>query len=239
MTVKFYRVQKDGSQTLVSYPRAPENFHNAPGGFRYWVPIKCPGVIRYNVLDRIYQLLPKGHKYIEVFGGSGKFIAYLKRPGLRIYNDLNPWMSFSFARLQTTPHQRLNKIANFRPNGVSDEEFENLRQKILQETPRTLGDMLDFFMFNTLSYRGRYDGRRGGYQPNSRGPWKQWLDFRRHIKGVETWNRDALDVIREANSRTVLFLDPPYPAKNAGYRNYVNLKHLRDALAETRGGPTR
>ena len=187
-------------------------------------PIKWHGGKTY-LAQRIIDLMPKHHHYVELFGG-GLAVLLRKDPvGIsEVVNDLNgELMNFfcvlqgkkSFARFS----RRVNVIP-FARDEWKDSKLEESEESSLSRVTRAL----KFFVRNRMSLAGRMTDFTGITKTRTRGGMNAevnaWMGaveglpaFHARIKRVLIENRPAIDLMQNHDVKgSLMYCDPPYPS---------------------------
>lgn len=174
--------------------------------------------------ERIINLFPEHHTYVEPFGGSMKILLWKKiRSKIEIVNDRDNYLINFWRFVQTHPVELAERI-NSLP--TSEYLFDLFQEKVSKLTP--FMQAVAFYYIQRLAFNGVI--RHGGRTTYATSPsvLNTHLcsvdDLRRHserLKGVDIRNASFENVIQRANKDNVpvfFYLDPPY-YETYGYRS--------------------
>ncbi len=193
-------------------------------GRRLTPPVKWHGGKTY-LADRIIDLMPEHHHYVEPYGGSGA-VLLRKAPDevSEVVNDLNGDLTNFFRVLQREKsfERFLRRVAAIPFSRV---EWEDARRK-LREQPQAnkVARAAWFFVLNRQSLAGRMDAFTGITKTRTRrgmnGEASAWLgavegleEVHKRLMRVVVENRPAVEVMRGHDVEgCLMYCDPPYPA---------------------------
>lgn len=196
-----------------------------PGkGRRLTPPVKWHGGKTY-LADRIIDLMPEHHHYVEPFFGGGAVLLGKEHEGVsEVANDLNGDLTNLFRVLQ-----REKSFERFRRRVAaipfSRVEWEDARRN-LREQPEAnkVARAAWFFVLNRMSLAGRMDAFTGITKTRTRGgmnaevnAWRGSIDglaaVHERLSRVLIENRPAVEIMRGHDVEgCLMYCDPPYPA---------------------------
>lgn len=191
---------------------------------RFTPPLKWHGGKTY-LADRIIDLMPEHHHYVEPFAGGSAVLFRKEWQGVsEVLNDLNGDLTNFFRVLQ-----RPKSFERFRRRVAaipfSRVEWEDARRN-LRELPEAnrVARAAWFFVLNRMSLAGRMDAFTGVTKTRTRGgmnaevnAWRGAVDglpaLHERLARVLIENRPAVDLMRGHDVEgAVVYCDPPYPA---------------------------
>jgi site-specific DNA-adenine methylase len=189
-------------------------------------PIGSPGG-KSRIADRLVALLPEHTTYVEPFAG-GAAVFWAKEPSKHeVLNDIDPDIMAVYRFLKSATDAELEAFAKRDWVGK-----ESLFEHLVAARPTKLADRayrawyLARFGYlgihsRTSHYRHANDGQTADVTIT------RLRELRERLRHVTLRSTDAIAVIQEYDSpNTVFYLDPPYIAANAGYRNTVDETYL-------------
>jgi DNA adenine methylase len=180
-------------------------------------PLRYPGG-KSRAIQQIKDLLPvQFDEYREPFVGGGSFFIYLrqKRPNLKVWiNDLNPELYYFWKYAQIDSQQlarELTIIKKQRSDGQKlFDELLNIDVSSLTEFERAIR----FFVLNRITFSGVVES--GGYSQLAFETRFTDSSIERVSKlgpllvGIKITHLDYRQLLRDGDSSTFTFLDPPY-----------------------------
>ncbi len=183
-------------------------------------PLRYPGG-KSKAIEKIARYLPNNlseySEYREPFVGGGSVFIYLKQqyPHLKIWiNDLNPEL-YLFWKIARSHLQELVKSvgeikAKYSEGKELFQELTNVDVKTLSEFDRAVR----FFVLNRITFSGTVDS--GGYSRQAftkrftDSSLDRLLKLEPILKDIKITNLDYSDLTKDGDSKTFIFLDPPY-----------------------------
>jgi len=183
-------------------------------------PLRYPGG-KSKAIDKIARYLPNNlseySEYREPFVGGGSVFIYLKQqyPHLKFWiNDLNPEL-YLFWKIARSHLQELVKSvgeikAKYSEGKELFQELTNVDVQTLSEFDRAVR----FFVLNRITFSGTVDS--GGYSRQAftkrftDSSLDRLLKLEPILKDIKITNLDYSDLTKDDDSKTFIFLDPPY-----------------------------
>ena len=180
-------------------------------------------------LDALLPLIPVTKIYCEPFGGGGSVLLNRPRAEIEVYNDLDGELVNLFGVLRRDEdYRRFRRRIGLMP--YSRAEFErclgNLRGRVeLDPVERAVS----FYTVFNQSVSGKRLASNGDWSRNrtvnNADNWFRRQDglvaVHERVRNVQLENRDALDIIRQWDTReTTFYLDPPYILETRGRNRY-------------------
>lgn len=171
---------------------------------------------KYQIIERIKEVLPKSHRLIEPFTGSGAVFLNTDYSHY-LLNDSNADLINLFKLLKQDGEYFIKYVNSyFQPKYNTETAFYELRQQFNQTTDIQLKSAL-FIYLNKHAYNGlcRYNASGGFNVPFGRYkkpyfPENEMLFFCEKAKQAEFCSTDFTDVMQSAQSGDVVYCDPPY-----------------------------
>ncbi len=170
-------------------------------------PFGTPGG-KAHLKDEIIPFIPEHKIYVEPFAGGAAVFFKKKKAERNILNDKDPEISFALRYLRDNEPEKIRKVINGYNWILSKkrwkESFEKTKDKDLR------------FCRFLYCLRGSFSRNRKDFKPSFQGKsikpkLKNLEKIHEKLQGVKILNRDALDLIKEADSKeTFFYLDPPY-----------------------------
>ncbi len=186
-------------------------------------PLKWAGG-KYQILERIKQLLPPGNRLIEPFVGSG--VVFLNTDyGRYTLNDVNRDLITFYKVLKKEGEEFIHYCRRFfEPENNTAERYYELREEFNNTKDRFHKAAL-FMYLNKHGYNGlcRYNasGKMNvpfGRRSRSYIPEKEMLNFVKRSKRAVLKCGDFEAVMRTARPGDVVYCDPPYvPLNDTSY----------------------
>ena len=170
---------------------------------------------------------PPHRVYVEPFGGGGSVLMRKPRAYNEIYNDLDGEIVNLF-RVLRDHHEELYRLVTLTP--FARVEFEQSYLAIdnpIEQARRTIARASMGFGGNAIANKTGFRSAQSARHTTPSVDWANWPGqvqyFTERLKGVVIENRDAIEVMRQQDSKETLhFVDPPYVhdtrAEKHGYR---------------------
>ena len=200
---------------------------------------------KFRLAQRLVQMFPPHHVYVEPFGGAASVLMQKPRSHAEVYNDMDGEVVNVFRVLQNARKcKRLQELLRVTPfareefdlsykSARTRDEVERARRTIMRSFMGFGSDSITRIKSTSAGFNSRISTMRTGFRYNSvrsnvtaATDWASYAnslsDFLDRMRGVIIENRCALKVIRKMDRADCLFyVDPPYPR---GVRNSGNLK---------------
>lgn len=189
--------------------------------------LKYPGS-KWNIADKIVELIPDHHSYVEPFFGSGAVLFKKKPSDIETVNDLDSDVTNLFNCIKTDSEYlaRLVMVTPF-SREVYDNQFEMPEKEDKFERASC-------FLIKCWQGHGfRTNGYKVGWKNDVQGRermyalWNwyrlpEWIiEIAERLRTVQIENRPALEVINRFNYENVfMYIDPPYLLKTRMAKQY-------------------
>ncbi len=188
---------------------------------RNTVPLGRP-VMRYHggkwkLSDWIIERMPAHRCYVEPYGGAASVLLRKPRSYCEVYNELDRsiWNVFRVLRdnpeelrrrCWLTPWSRVEFEKSYED---SDDPVEWARRTIIRTW---MSHGTTHSRKHRTGFRSRNWANRGSTTMAEWRRWPQWVEsFAERLRGVNLECREAIEVIRQQDSKDTLFyIDPPY-----------------------------
>jgi len=196
---------------------------------------------KQNLISELLPLFPPHIQYVEPFTGGGAVFFAKERSKNEVINDLDGRIT-NFYRVAQTKFEELALLIR----GTCHSEIEHKRS----EEILTAGTASDVELAWALWVQCNMSFGNiifGGYAFSEQGQAKTTANKRDRftdqylirLRGVEIFQRDAVDLIKLKDSdNTFFYCDPPYVSSNCGhYEGYTqeHFKNLLETLKEIKG----
>lgn len=184
---------------------------------------------KFRCLQYILPKLPKEHRLIEPFAGSGAIFLNSHYPQY-LLNDKNPDLIQLFLNLKNHQHEYIKYCASwFVPNNNVKSTFYKIRQEFNESNDPYLRSALFLYLnrhgYNGLcryNLKGQYNVPFGQYlRPYF--PQKELETFIRKSQLAEFSNHDFIEIFKNAKQGDVIYCDPPYVpiSKTSNFTSYT------------------
>ena len=187
---------------------------------------KYPGS-KWSLSDRIINLFPEHHSYLEPFFGSGAILFNKPRSNIETVNDLDGNVVNLFECIRTDP-ERLARSIYMTP--YSREVYEKAYQAIPKDKFEAA---LYFYIRLNMGHGFRTTGEKVGWKNDVQGRERSYasqdwcnlpekiIQAAERLRGVQIDNRPALELIPRFNFKNVLiYCDPPYMLRTRHGKQY-------------------
>lgn len=190
--------------------------------------------------DKLNILMPRSKIFIEPFVGSGSTILNRERGEIEIVNDYDPAIANLYKMLadKDSGKELLEKMFQL----PYDEELFKMAREHQRENFKKISDidkaLLTFVLVSQSFNNTRKQFSRGTYNTESyqRKIRTNLPKIYERLQGVQVFNKDALDIIKEVadNPDVQMYLDPPYlhslrgkGADKVYFKEMEYIKHVR------------
>lgn len=196
--------------------------------------LKWPGS-KWNIANKIVELMPKHNIYLEPFFGSGAVFFNKQSCNTEILNDLDGEIVNLFSMIRDNPEE-LARLIYFTPYSRSEykesydrngSDIEKARQFLIRCNMARAG-------MQYYSSGWRHAGPVAGSTCKQRvsGDWnnipRRILEAAERLKDAEIENTNALELIKKYNRKDCLiYVDPPYLLSTRRQR-YYNVEMTED-----------
>lgn len=202
--------------------------------------------LRSLLLEYLTSELLEGHRYFEPFVGGGSIAFTLGHPNTTI-NDYNPELINAYRTIKNDPETLIEKLQIHEENH-SKEYYYSVRAMDNDESYNSLPDVekaARMIYLNRTCFNGLYRVNKQNHfnvpfgRPSSKGIVQadkiRALHAFLNEPGVEIYEGDYSDCLKDAQPGDVIYFDPPYDYEDTGFNKYVTnifgrneLKQLRD-----------
>lgn len=192
------------------------------------------------ICDMLNNLMPQSKIFIEPFVGSGSTILNRERGEIEIVNDYDPAIANLYKMLadKDSGKELLEKMFQL----PYDEELFKMAREHQRENFKKINDidkaLLTFVLVSQSFNNTRKQFSRGTYNTESyqRKIRTNLPKIYERLQGVQVFNKDALDIIKEVadNPDVQMYLDPPYlhslrgkGADKVYFKEMEYIKHVR------------
>lgn len=171
---------------------------------------------KFRLARWVISHFPAHRHYVEPFGGAANVLLVKQPSKLETYNDLNKSIVNFFRVLRDRPEELVEKV---RLTPYARDEFDYCLNAPAADCPVEMARRLFFHLW--MSYAGTFVSTTGNWRRHKNGKRAVTEDISaenlfaaaQRFRSVQIENRDAIQLMREMDSKETLFyLDPPYVA---------------------------